>query len=224
MAGFAWGRSSIGKKALMALSGLILFGFIVGHLLGNLLIFRGPEALNAYALKLRKLGPGLWMVRIALFLALLVHVWTSERVTRENLRARPQPYRAYRPEATTLAARTMMLSGIALMVFLIYHLLHFTVRVTNPEVAHLTDAAGHHDVYRMVVLSFQRWPIVVAYLIGVGAVCLHLSHGIGSSVQTLGLNTPQTIGWTAWAGRLAAWAIFLGYASIPVAVLCGVVR
>lgn len=208
----------------MALSGLVLFGFVVGHLLGNLLIFRGPEALNAYALKLSKLGPGLWVVRAVLLFALLVHVWTSERVTRENLQARPQPYGAYRPGSTTIAARTMMLSGIALLVYLIYHLLHFAFRVTHPEISRLTDASGHHDVYRMVVLSFQRWPLVAVYLAGVGAVCLHLSHGIGSSVQTLGLNTPQTIGWTAWAGRLAALAIFIGYASIPIAVLCGVVR
>lgn len=208
----------------MALSGLMLFGFVVGHLLGNLQIFLGPDALNAYALKLRHLGPLLWAVRALLLAALVVHVETSVRLTIQNRRARPVPYATYCPAETTPAALTMMISGVLLASFVIYHLLHFTFRVAHPELARAVDASGHADVYRMIVQSFRSWPISLAYLVGVVSVCLHLGHGIGSSAQTLGLNTPQTIGWTTWAGWLIAWAIFLGYASIPVAVLSGAVR
>ena len=217
-------RSSVGRKTVMALSGLILFGFVVAHLLGNLLIFVGPEALNAYAVKLRTLGPMLWIVRLVLLASVLLHIETSVRLTIENRKARPQPYAVYRSGETTFAARTMMVSGVLLLAYLIYHLLHFTFRLVHPECSNTTDALGHHDVYQMAVLSFQQWPIVLAYLVGVWAVCVHLSHGIGSSPQTLGLNNEHTLSLFRWLGRLMAGAIFVGYASIPLSVLLGVVR
>ena len=209
---------------LMALSGLALFGFVLAHLAGNLLIFLGPDALNAYALKLEHFGAWLWAARAGLLAALVVHIVTSAQLTIENRRARPQAYAAYRPVETTLAARTMMATGILLLAYLVYHLLHFTFRVTNPGISHGVDALGRRDVYTMVVHSFQQLPISLAYVLGVGAVCIHLSHGIASTCQTLGLNNERTIAAVSLAGRMLAAAVFLGYSSIPVAVFAGYIK
>ena len=217
-------RSSIGRKALMAVSGFILFGFLIAHLFGNLLVFSGPEALNAYALKLRKLGPGLWLARGLLLTALITHVWTSIQLAIENRRARQQRYAVYHPSETTWAARTMMLSGALLLAYLVYHLLHFTFHVAHPALTRVADGAGHPNVYAMVVMSFRHWPIVAAYVVGVGVVCAHLSHGIASGVQTLGLNNERTLKIVTRLARLVALAIFLGYISIPAAVLGGIVK
>ena len=208
----------------MALSGLALFGFVLFHLAGNLLVFLGPDALNGYAKKAEGLGPWLWVVRGGLLAALLVHIWTSVQVSLENRRARPQPYARFRPVETTLAARTMMATGILLLAFLIYHLLHFTFRVTNPEISHGLDALGRRDVYTMVIRSFQQPLLSLAYILGVGAVCVHLSHGIASTCQTLGLTNERTLTLVSQAGAWAAVLIFLGYSAIPAAVLLGWVR
>ena len=208
----------------MALSGLALFGFVVMHLAGNLFIYRGPDALNGYAEKLRHLGPWLWVARGGLLAALVVHIVTSAQLTLENRRARPQPYARYGTAATSLAARTMMLTGVLLLAYLAYHLLHFTFRVTNPDISHGLDALGRRDVYTMVVRSFQQLPISLAYVLGVGAVCFHLSHGIASATQTLGLNDERTLAAVSLGGRAAAITIFLGYSSIPLAVLAGFIR
>ena len=220
----AWARSSIGKKILMSVSGLMLIGFIIMHLLGNLLIFRGPDALNAYAEKLRHYGALLWVARGTLMAAIIVHSITSIQLARENRRARPQTYAQYQPQTTTLAARTMLVSGVLILAYLVYHLLHFTFKVTNPGVSHGIDALGRHDIYTMVVSSFRDPRIVAVYVIGVGTVCAHLSHGIGSVPQTLGLSNERTIPVMAWAGRIASAIIFLGYISIPLSVLVGVVK
>jgi succinate dehydrogenase / fumarate reductase cytochrome b subunit len=208
----------------MALSGLALLGFVVMHLAGNLLIFRGPGALNAYAAKLEHLGGWLWVPRIGLLAALLVHIWASIQVTLENRRARPRAYARFRPAETTLAARTMMATGILLLAFLVYHLLHFTFRVTHPEISHGLDALGRRDVYTMVVRSFQQPLLSLAYFLGVGAVCFHLSHGIASTCQTLGLSNERTLALLSQAGAWAAVLIFLGYSAIPLAALLGLVK
>lgn len=216
-------RSSIGKKVIIAITGLLLLGFLLAHLAGNLLIFRGPDALNAYAKKLRDLGPWLWVARIGLITAAIAHLGISILVTIENRRARQQRYAVYHSSKTTWAARTMMLSGALFLAYLVYHLLHFTFHVAHPALTRFTDGAGHPSVYAMVVMSFRRWPIVAAYVLGVGIVCVHLSHGIASGVQTLGLNNERTLRVVAHLARLLALAIFLGYVSIPAAVMCGVV-
>jgi len=220
----SWLRSSIGKKALMAVSGLVLVGFIISHLLGNLLIFGGSEALNAYGAKLRHLGWGLWAARIFLIVMVAVHITTSVQLAVENRRARPQRYRMQRYAETTPAARAMLISGGLVLAYLVYHLLHFTFRVTNPEISHGVDALGRHDIYTMVVRSFQQAPIALAYIAGMAFVCLHLSHGVGSAFQTLGLTTERTIPVLSWISRLFALVVFLGYCSIPVAVWLGIVK
>lgn len=214
-------QSSIGKKALMAVSGLVLLGFVIAHLLGNLQIFLGPEAINAYAVKLRHYGALLWVARGVLLLALLLHVWTSVQISVENRRARGSRYAVYRPGVTTLAARSMLPTGALLLSYIVYHLLHFTFRTAHPELTHATDALGRHDVYRMMVLSFQDVYISASYIVGMTALCLHLAHGFGSSFQTLGLNTERAIPVTAALSRVTAALIFLGYVSIPVAVQAG---
>ena len=218
-----WLKSSIGKKALMAVSGLLLVGFVIAHLLGNLLIYLGPEAINAYAQHLRDLGPLLWVARGALLAAVVMHAATSVHLAVENRRARPQPYQLVRRRETTLAARTMMASGLLLVAYLAYHLLHFTFGATNPTLSRVTDALGRHDVYAMMVLSFQQPAISLAYLLGMTALCLHLGHGIGSVFQTLGLTTERTLPRITRVGRLVALALYLGYISIPCAVLLGIV-
>lgn len=217
-------RSSIGKKALMAASGMALVLFLIGHLMGNLLIFSGPDAINAYALKLRKLGWLLWAARAGLLAAAIVHTVTSIQLAVENRRARPARYQVYRTAETNWIRRTMMLSGGLLLVYLAYHLLHFTFHATNPEFGRLRDALGHQDVYRMMVLGFSRPLVCIAYVLGVAAVCLHVSHGIGSAFQTLGLNNDKTLPVVTWAGRLLALGLFLGYSAIPLAVWAGVVQ
>ncbi len=224
MSARAWFASSIGKKTLMAASGLALLGFVLAHLAGNLLIFLGPGALNGYAKKMEGVGPWLWVARGGLLAAVTVHVWTSAQLSLENRRARPQPYARYRTVETTLAARTMMATGVLLLAYLAYHLLHFTFRVTNPEISHGVDAFGRRDVYTMVVRSFQQLPVSLAYILGVAAVCVHVSHGIASSCQTLGLNDDRTFTTVSQAGVWAAVLIFLGYSSIPLAVFAGFIR
>jgi succinate dehydrogenase / fumarate reductase cytochrome b subunit len=222
--GRSWLRSSIGKKVLMAASGLVLVGFVVMHLAGNLLIFGGRDALNAYGVKLRDYGALLWAARGVLIAAVVIHIITSIQLSLENRRARPQPYARLDSDTTSLAARTMLLSGVLLLAYLAYHLLHLTFGVTDPVVFTAKDPLGRHDIYGMVVRGFRNPWISLAYLAGVGCVCLHLSHGIGSMAQTLGLNNERTIPIMTWTGRILSLLLFLGYAAIPVAVLAGAVR
>jgi succinate dehydrogenase / fumarate reductase cytochrome b subunit len=208
----------------MALSGLLLFGFVIAHLLGNLLVFAGPEALNGYARKLRQLGPGLWVVRAGLLAALIAHVWSAIALARENRAARPVGYRMLRSRETTFAARTMAWSGALILLYLIYHLLHFTFRMAHPELVQMTDLHGHPDVYAMVVMSFQRPLISLVYVLGMAGLWGHLHHGIASAFQSLGLNTERTIPRWEQIGWVVSMAIFLGYVAIPLAVLTGILQ
>jgi succinate dehydrogenase / fumarate reductase cytochrome b subunit len=208
----------------MSVSGAMLVGFVIMHLLGNLLIFGGRDALNAYAKKLADYGLLLWAARGALLAAIIVHVITSIQLSLENKRARPQAYHRQKSQTTTWAARTMMLTGALLLAYLIYHLLHFTFGVTDPVAFDAEDPLGRHDVYGMVVRGFQNLWVSIGYVAGVGMVCFHLSHGIGSMPQTLGLNNERTIPVFAWTGRILSLVLFLGYCSIPIAVLAGAVK
>lgn len=205
----------------MALSGVMLLGFVIGHLLGNLLVFGGPEALNGYAAKLRHLGPWLWMVRGGLLAVLIVHVGSAIALSRENRAARPVGYRKLCARETTFAARTMGWSGALLALYLLYHLLHFTFRAAHPELTRRLDAQGHVDVYAMVIMSFQHPLISLVYILSMGVLWAHLRHGIASAFQTLGLNTARTMPRWERVGRIASMAIFLGYVAIPLAVLAG---
>ncbi|HTL47953.1 MAG TPA: succinate dehydrogenase cytochrome b subunit [Verrucomicrobiae bacterium] len=217
-------QSSIGKKAVMALSGLVLFGFIVAHLLGNLSIYAGPDGINAYAVHLRELGPLLWIARLVLITALLLHVGTAICLTRENRAARPVPYVYKSSIQATYAARTMMVSGLIVLAFVIYHLLHFTFGVTHPQLAHLEDAKGRHDVYTMVVKSFQNPVVALSYVVAQVLLAMHLSHGIYSLFQSLGLRHEKCFPMLKKAAFAVAWTIFAGYISIPLSALFGILK
>ena len=205
----------------MAVTGLMLLGFVIAHLLGNLLVFAGPAALNAYAEKLRHLGKLLWAARIILITAVLLHIWTAIKLSIENRKARPIGYHHRNYRVTTVSARAMGISGILLLAFIIYHLLHFTFGYTHPEIAHLKDSLGRHDVYSMVILGFQNVPIAASYMVAIAFLALHLSHGFASSFQSLGLAHESTQKCLLTFGRLLALLIFIGYASIPFSIWMG---
>jgi succinate dehydrogenase / fumarate reductase, cytochrome b subunit len=216
-------RSSIGKKFVMAASGLALFGFVIVHMLGNLQIFLGPEPLNAYG-EFLKSKPGLlWTARLGLLLMMIVHILMSVQLTRENRAARPVGYDKAKPPSASYASRTLFMSGLIIFAFLVYHLMHFTLGLTNPEFIHLEDAQGRHDVYRMSVLGFSRPVVSFFYIFAMGLLCLHLSHGVSSWVQSLGWRSKNWAGIDRFA-KGAALLIFLGNCSIPFAVLTKIVR
>ncbi len=216
--------SSLVKKALVAVTGLALLGFVIAHLLGNLTIFLGADALNAYALKISHFGPLLWAARIMLLAAVVVHIVTTALLTIENRRARPVAYAMHRTQRTTLSAKTMVLSGLIILAFVLYHLAHFTFRVTHPAISNLTDALGRHDVYTMVVVSFRQPLVAGFYLVALALLCLHLSHGIASVFQTLGLANEATLPFFERAGASIAGLLFLGYASIPLSAWLGLLK
>ena len=214
----------IGKKIVMAVTGLLLFLFVVGHLLGNLKVFEGPQRFNAYADGLRAVGAPffargqlLWMTRIALLVSVFAHMWAALAVTRASWRARPVDYRRLETSETTYAARTMRWGGVIILLYVVYHLLDFTFGRVNPSFM-----AG--DVYHNVVASFARWPVSAAYVVAVIAVALHVYHGLWSAFQTLGLNRSPTSWWRRGVSGTIAVLIGGGYVAIPLAVLAGAVR
>jgi len=221
----AFHRSSVGRKMIVAVTGIILIIFVIGHLLGNLLIFLGPEWINGYAEHLRDLGPFLWVIRAFLLLTVLAHIYYTIRLAIENRRARPERYRRKDTVKATLASRSMVMSGLILVAFIVYHLLHFTVRTTHPRFVLLPkDPLGHYDVYSMMILGFQSPLVSGFYVIAMFLLALHLSHGSSSFFQSLGLNNQKLVPRLAWAGRVFAWLLFVGYTSIPIAVLLGWVK
>ena len=216
----AFTRSSIGKKFIVALTGLILIGFIVGHLLGNLQIFLGPEYINSYAEKLRALGVLLWVIRLFLLVTVVLHIYFTIRLVIDNRRARPVAYAKKEHVKATFASRSMALSGLVLVAFIVYHIAHFTVRVTDPRFQLLKkDPLNGDDVYSMMVYGFQNPILSAFYILAMFLLALHLSHGSSSFFQSLGLNDKKLTPRLARGGRIFAWLIFAGYTSIPLAVL-----
>jgi succinate dehydrogenase / fumarate reductase cytochrome b subunit len=209
--------SSIGKKWIVAATGLMLVGYVVGHMVGNLQIFAGPEKINRYAAFLHSMPGTLWMVRIILLAALLLHIVITLQLAVENRGARAEGYARRNRVQATLAARTMAWSGLIVLAFVLYHLAHFTVRITDPRFHALPR--GEFDVYSMIILGFQHPLVSGFYILGVFLLCLHLSHGLESMLQSLGANSRAVRGPIVRAGQILAVLIFLGYISIPVAVL-----
>ena len=221
----AFYRSSIGKKIIVALTGLILIGFVIGHLLGNLQIFLGPEYINSYAEKLRSLGVFLWVIRGFLLVTVLLHIYFTIGLAIDNRRARPIAYKKKNYNKATFASRSMALSGLVLLAFIIFHLAHFTVRVTDPRFQLLkADPLNRYDVYSMMVYGFQSPLVSGFYILAMFLLALHLSHGASSFFQSLGLNDRKLTPRLASLGRIFAWLIFIGYVSIPVAVLLGIIQ
>ncbi len=218
--------SSVGKKFIMAATGLAMFGFVVGHLAGNLQVFLGEESLNRYGAFLHSLGELLWVVRAALLAIIILHIWSAAQLTRENRAARPQPYAQQELVAASYASRTMLMSGLIILAFIIYHLLHYTVQVpsingTGYDFAALKDGDGRRNVFAMVLLGFRN-PIVSGfYIVAMALLCLHLSHGVSAMFQSLGWKNKAYAPVIDCFARAVSWLIFLGYISIPIAILCG---
>jgi succinate dehydrogenase / fumarate reductase cytochrome b subunit len=211
--------SSIGSKVIMAISGLMLVGFLVGHLSGNLLIFAGPEAINAYAKMLRDLGPLLWVARIGLLVAVGAHIFAGINLHFKNNAAKPKKYQVQKSMRASLASRTMMRTGTVVLLFILYHLAHYTFRWLNPEFAALDPL----DVYNMLIMGFKNPLVSGFYILSVGLLCFHLSHGISSFFQNLGLNNPKYNPLINGLAIGVSVLLAVGYISIPVSVLVGIV-
>ncbi len=224
-------QSSIGKKYLMAGSGLVLFGFVAGHMVGNLQIFLGPEALNRYAHFLQSLGELLWVVRFSLLAMLGLHIWSAVMLTIENRRARPLTYEGGGSYAASVASRTMIYTGLIIAAFVVYHLLHFTVRapvdLTPQDLATMkTTLHGQevHDVYRMVIVGFQQPVVAAFYIVAVTLLSFHLGHGVAAMFQSLGLKNRAWNPAIQMFGTAASWVLAVGYVSIPAAVWLGLIK
>ena len=232
--------SSIGRKILMAVTGVILIGFVVGHLVGNLQVFQHPDHLNGYAQFLRNLGPLLWVARIGLIVAVAIHIWAATVLTLENKKARGSDYGFKHTIQATFASRAMRWTGYLVGLFLLYHLAHFTFGGVQSatfkdnlpvySLEHVYRVAGFPaidagtkvpDVHTMVIRGFQHPVVAALYLVAIGMLSLHLLHGFDSLFQTLGLRNAK---WSVFLRRVAVLlclAYFLGNLAIPGAVLTG---
>lgn len=215
--------SSLGKKYIMAITGFLLFLFVIVHMAGNLQVFLGQEPMNAYA-HLLKSKPGLlWTARIGLIVIAILHIVSAVQLAAENRAARPNSYAEGKPIAS-FASRTILVSGLIVLAFIVYHLMHFTFGVTNPDFLELRDLNGQHDVYRMVINGFTNPYVSVFYIISMGLLCLHLSHGVSSMFQSLGIRRKSTVAAFNRFAQISALLIFIGNCSIPILILAGVVK
>ncbi len=214
--------SSIGRKIMMAITGFMLLGFLLIHLFGNSLIYVGW--INAYGERLHSMPPVVWGFRLFMLAIFSLHIFFGIQLTLENSAARPQAYAVKKDLRATFSGRNMIWSGLLIVVFLIYHLLHFTVRVTNPEISNSLDALGRLDVLKMVVFSFHNAAIAGAYIAAMIVLAFHLNHGIQSIFQTVGLNSDKTIPVIEKIGTGAAIILFLGYSAIPVVIILGILK
>jgi len=211
--------SQVGRKIVMAVTGIVFFGFVVGHMIGNLQLFLGPEALDSYAVFLRSFlhGTGIWITRGVLVTCVGLHIWAATVLTLESWKARPQGYRVQKWREATYASRTMVWSGPILALFVVYHLLHFTFGSV-----HSSFIPG--AVYHNVVEGFRVLPVSLSYIAAMLCLGFHMWHGIWSMLQTLGLSHPR------WNPLRLAFSIGVtvvvvaGNISMPVAVLAGFVR
>ncbi|MEW6306633.1 MAG: succinate dehydrogenase cytochrome b subunit [Verrucomicrobiota bacterium] len=229
-------KSSLGKKLIMAVTGVALFGFVVGHLLGNLQVFLGDEgeAINRYGHFLKSTPELLWGARIGLLVMVALHIWSAIKLSAENKAARPVEYAGSpTPVVATYASRTMLMSGLIIAAFVIYHLLHYTVLVKGVNLTGkdfheffttLRDGTRCHDVYRMMVTGFKQPAVSVFYIIAMGLLCLHLSHGLAAMFSSLGWKSKAWEAVINKFARIASGAIFIGYISIPIAILLGIVK
>jgi len=214
-------NNMVGRKIVMSITGLALTSFVFMHLLGNISLFSGPEGINSYAKMLHGLGPFLWVVRLIMAAALGLHMVFAIQLTLENRAARASKYAVNKHLSATSAGKNMIWTGLLIAFYLGYHLLHFTAQVVMPEfsASRNLDALGRPDVFSMVVRSFQSTAVSVVYVTAMAAVGLHLSHGLQSMVQTLGLNNARTQPVVVKIGAAAALALFLGYAAIPAGIV-----
>lgn len=210
--------STNGKKAVMAVTGAILFLFVIFHLLGNLQVFEGPEQMNFYGAALRRFPEALWAVRVILLISVILHIWASVELALRKSKARPVGYAKRQNVASTYSSRTMYWSGPIILAFVIYHLLHLTAGVVHPGG---TFTPG--DPYHNVVAGFQVWYVSAWYIFSMILLGLHIRHGAWSMFQSVGMNHPRHTPVLKKAATILAVLIVIGYISIPVSVMLGLV-
>jgi succinate dehydrogenase / fumarate reductase cytochrome b subunit len=217
----------VGKKVVMAVTGVILVGFVIAHMLGNIKVFIGFQTFNDYAAFLRTMGEPLlpysallWIARSVLFASAVLHIVAAVELTLMNRAARVHGYETKKSKAATLGSLSMRWSGVLLAAFIVYHLLHLTVGLVGFK----PDQFSHEDVYNNVVAGFSVWYVSVFYILAMAALCLHLDHGVWSMLQTLGLNDARSSNVLRMMSRGIAILVFAGFISVPVAVLAGWIR
>ncbi len=219
-------KSNILSKFVVAITGLILVGFIIGHTLGNLLIFAGPEALNTYAVGLKDLGPGLWVVRIVLIVAFILHIITTINLVRQNKKI-ATGYKVSNYKASTFSARFMGYAGLTVLFFVLYHLAHFTLGFVDASTfgmeTTLENGRVVHDVYSMVVIGFRNVIVSLFYILAVSFLGLHLKHGIHSMFQTLGIHGKKFTPMIQKVSAIVAIIIVISLISIPISIMLGIV-
>ena len=222
-------ESSVGAKHIMAITGLGLALFVLVHMLGNLQIFLGRDAINSYADSLQANQALVWTARMGLLGMVVVHIGAALRLTALNKAARPVKYQVFKPSATPFYSRVMPMSGLILFAFIVYHLLHFTTGTIMAEshdsweVIDKASGVARHDVYTMVVLGFQNVAVALSYIVAMALLCMHLAHGVSSFFQSLGLNHPKYRGFIDKVGPVYALIIFVGNCSMPIAVMAGAI-
>src|SRR5919205_430708 len=210
--------SSVGKKAVMAVTGLIMVAYLITHVLANLLVFQGPKQINAYSAFLHGTGGALWAARLVLLAALILHVVAAVQLAQRRFEARPRAYAAGRdPQVSTWASRSIRWGGALILAFLIYHILHFTIGTAHPDFV-------EGDPYHNVATGFHNLIVVAVYLLAMAAVGLHLYHGVWSSGRSLGMSPPSPNPLRRSVALALALLIWLGFSVIPLAVYAGLVR
>jgi succinate dehydrogenase / fumarate reductase cytochrome b subunit len=222
----AFYRSTIGKKVIMAVTGLIGIGFVILHVAGNLEAFEGQSKLNSYSAMLHgPLSEALWVLRVVLLAAVILHVTMAYQLTRRTAATRPIAYQRREPQVSTLAARTMKWGGVLLLVFIVFHILHFTTETFDPgRAAGMTDIHGDHDIYGNIVASFHVWWVAAFYIVAMMALGLHLYQGAWSSIRTLGYAKPSSNPLQRRIALIVAVAIWLGFTLVPAGVIAGVIH
>ena len=219
-------RSTIGKKVIMAATGLMLVAFVIGHMAGNLQVFIGPAKMNGYAAFLKSTGELLWLVRLALLAAVLLHILMAWQLTQIKKNARPVDYQQRESQVSTVASRTMRWGGALLLVFIVFHILHFTTGTFFPSAstpdAHY-PAYSPTDVYGNVISAFRTPWVVAFYVVAMLFLMLHLFHGAWSSVRTLGLTKPSRHPLKRHVATAIAIVVWLGFTAVPVGVFLGVI-
>jgi len=210
-------ESTIGKKAIMAVTGLILFGFLIAHMLGNLQIYLGREVMNHYAETLHGNPALLWTVRTILLVSVILHIWASIQLSMIKSEARPVAYVKRANVSSSWASRSMMLSGPIIAAFVIFHLLHLTTGTIHPQFVEL-------HAYENLVTGFLVVPFAIAYIVVMILIGFHLSHGIWSMFQSMGLSHPRYTPMIKKFAAVFSWILIAGFISVPVSILVGLVR
>jgi succinate dehydrogenase cytochrome b subunit len=211
-------ESSVGKKWVMAITGLIWVAYLITHVVANLLVFQGASRINAYSAFLHGTGGALWIPRVVLIAALVFHVVAAAQLAGRRYEARPTGYAAGRdPQVSSVAARSIRWGGALILAFLVYHVLHFTVGTVHPDFV-------EGDPYHNVAAGFRSLPVVIVYVVAMAAVGLHLYHGVWSSGRSLGMSPPSPRPLRRSIALVLALLVWLGFTVIPIAVYAGVIR